>query len=127
MNDSFESGESMKQVFAREIQAALSPTFAKTLQELLPGYLPLRSPMEFSYDEIKRYKLAYSIIAEMIEQEAVEVEFVTVKDTVDEVREGEMAERKSERRYKLQSGGGKKSRKADVVRGTSVKPLQPVV
>ena len=123
MNNSIKSEESMKEVFEREIHAALSPVFAKTLQELLPGYLPLRQPLEFSTNDILLYKLAYSIITELIEQKAVEVIFVTVKDTVDDVGEGEMAERKSERRYRLSSGGGKKRRQHHVAPDASVEPL----
>ncbi len=120
MNNPGESFDEVEEVFKREIEMALSTTFAKTLQELLPGYLPLRNPMEFSSEEIKLYRLAYNIIAEMIEEEVVDVVFVTVKDTIDDVGVGEMAERQSERRYKLSPDGGKKYKITDRVPDTSI-------
>ncbi len=104
-----EGNEGVEQLFTREIKQALSPTWAKTTQELLPGYLPDRPTSELSKEELALYRTAFQIVGKMVEDDEVEVLF----------GESGTATRKSPAlgdeslarpRFKLKTHGGKRSR-----------------
>lgn len=56
--DQGESHENVAQLFEREIRKSLSPMWAKSTQELLPGYLPNKPRGEYTKDELALYKSA---------------------------------------------------------------------
>jgi hypothetical protein len=106
--DARESEESLEQLYEQEIRKALSPTWAKSTQELLPGYLPNKPTGEYSKDELAQYRIAYAILGEMTERGLVEVLFEEepLAPTPGRVIEDETI---AIPRFKLVTSGGKRS------------------
>lgn len=104
-----ESPEDTEAIFDQEIRRSLSPVWAKSTQELLPGYLPNKSRGEYSKDELARYKIAYGLLGEMVKGGEVEVLFEAeaAEPKPDSPVEGEAI---AVPRFKLVTQGGKKSR-----------------
>lgn len=109
-----ESQEEGQQLFEREIKKALSPAFAKTIQELLPGYLPDKPQGEYDTEETARYRKAYKIVGEMVkrgEVTTIHQEGGEEERTADGVYMSGVARPK----FKLNVSGGKKSRNEETV------------
>lgn len=106
--DQEESHEDTAQLFEREIRQSLSPVWAKSTQELLPGYLPNKPRGEYSKDDLARYKIAYGLLGEMVKSGEVEVLFTEEAATPipDSPLEDETV---ALPRFKLVTHGGKKS------------------
>lgn len=99
-------------VLENEISRSLSLVFAKSVQELLPGYLPNKLPDEYTDRELKLYQKAYAIVSELVQLGKVEVSFRDItKETIDSISENERIRRPV---FKLISGG-KKERGMDGV------------
>lgn len=103
-----ESEENLEQLYEQEIRKALSPTWAKSTQELLPGYLPNKPTGEYSKEELEQYRIAYAILGEMTERGEVEVIFEeeSLAPTPGRVIEDETI---AIPRFKLVTSGGKRS------------------
>lgn len=103
-----ESRENLEQLYEQEIRKALSPTWAKSTQELLPGYLPNKSPGEYSHEELDQYRIAYAILGKMTQDGELEVSFEeeSVEPAPDSPVENETI---AIPRFKLVTNGGKKS------------------
>ena len=69
------SPEERGALFHREIAQALSPAWPKSIQELLPGYLPDLPFGELTPDVQTDYRKAYAILGEMVEQKEADVVF----------------------------------------------------
>ncbi|OGZ11496.1 MAG: hypothetical protein A3C93_01100 [Candidatus Lloydbacteria bacterium RIFCSPHIGHO2_02_FULL_54_17] len=104
-----EGEECVEQLFVREIKKALSPTWAKTTQELLPGYLPDRPTPELSKEELALYRTAFQIVGKMVEDDEVEVLFGE-GDAVTRRSPSISDETLARPRFKLKTHGGKRSR-----------------
>jgi hypothetical protein len=104
-----ESEEGVEQLFEREIRQALSPAWAKTTQELLPGFLPNKSTGELTQEELAHYRSAYKILGEMVKNDEVEVVFrdEKVPPSTNPLIENETHARPQ---FKLKTHGGKRSR-----------------
>lgn len=102
----------MEQLFEREIRKALSPFWAKTVQELLPGYLPDKLTGELTEKELAHYRSAYKILGEMVKNNEIEVVF---RDEPVPLPAHPLVENETRARpqFKLKSNGGKKSRSED--------------
>lgn len=103
-----ESQESTEQLFEREIRKALSPTWAKSTQELLPGYLANKSLGEYTEEELDQYRIAYAILGKMTQNGELEVLFdeESLATNPDSPVENETI---ATPRFKLVTNGGKKS------------------
>ncbi len=115
-HESPESKKNLEQLYAQEIKKALSPTWAKSTQELLPGYLPNKSPGEYTPDELERYRIAYAIVGKMVNEGEVEVLFEeeSLTPNPDLPVENETI---AIPRFKLVTHGGKKSENPAVALG----------
>lgn len=118
-----ESRENLEQLFAQEIHRALSPTWAKSTQELLPGYLPNKSPGEYTPDELDQYRIAYAIVGKMVQEGKVEVVFQeeSLPSNPDSPVENETM---AVPRFKLVTQGGKKSENPAISLGRGLVPEQ---
>lgn len=103
-----ESREDIAVLFEQEIRQALSPVWAKSTQELLPGYLPNKPRGEYSKEDLARYKIAYGLLGDMVKAGEVEVLFMEEAATPipDSPLEDEII---AIPRFKLVTSGGKKS------------------
>lgn len=120
-----ETEGSIEQLFEREIKKALSPTWPKTVQELLPGYLPEKTSSELNYEERAQYKIAYGVLKEMIENNEIEsiVEETEIARPLDPSAASGAVSRP---KFKLKSYGGKKSRNEGLAwQGNPVADLEP--
>lgn len=108
-----ESRENIEQLFEWEIRKALSPTWAKSTQELLPGYLPNKSPGEYTQEELDQYRIAYAILGKMTQDGELEVLFEeeSLPTNPDSSVENETI---AIPRFKLVTNKGKKSENPDV-------------
>src|SRR3989338_5574565 len=109
-NESRETPPSLEngpQLFEREIRRALSATWPKSVQELLPGYLPNRPIAELSKAELASYRSAYELLGEFVKKDEVEVVFVEESSTTptDLLIENEYRARP---KFKLKTDGGKR-------------------
>lgn len=62
-------------LFLKEIRQSLSPTWPKSIQELLPGYLPDLPFSELSPDEQASYQCAYHLLGTLVREEVADVTF----------------------------------------------------
>lgn len=106
--ETHETNENMEELFAREIRKALSPTWAKSTQELLPGYLSNKPRGTYTSDELAQYKIAFGILGAMVKSGEVEVTFEeeTAPDVADALHDVSVT---AVPRFKLVTHGGKKS------------------
>lgn len=113
-SDQGESQESIIELFEREIHQALSPTWAKSTQELLPGYLPNKPRGEYTQEELVLYQSAYGLLGEMVKRGEVEVTFDKEVQALipDNPLESETI---ATPRFKLVTHSGKKSPKHEVL------------
>ncbi len=113
MREPNESSESIEQIFAREIHKALSPTWAKSTQELLPGYLPNKPRGTYTSGELEQYKIAFGILGEFVRRGEAEVLFEEDEspDVVDALQDVSVT---ATPRFKLVTHGGKKSENPQV-------------
>ncbi len=103
-----ESQENTAEIFDREIRRSLSPVWAKSTQELLPGYLPDKPRGEYAEDELARYKIAFTLLGEMAKRGEVEVSFE--EEVLPSMENSPMNhETIAIPRFKLVTSGGKKS------------------
>lgn len=102
----------------RMLLQALSPVWAKSVQELLPGYLPDKATSEYSKEELSLFRLAYGLLGEMVKNGTVEVVF---EDTTQQDKKTVMdTESTTKPKFKLVSSGGRKSENDTYFFGTDV-------
>jgi hypothetical protein len=109
-NESRETPPSLEnepQLLEREIRQALSATWPKSVQELLPGYLPDRPIAELSKAELASYRSAYALLGELVKKDEVEVVFVEESATTPADLSIEN-EYKARPKFKLKTNGGKR-------------------
>ena len=107
------SMEEVGELFGREIRKALSSTWPKSTQELLPGYLPNKLNTEYDQRELALYQCAYNILGDMVKEVTVEVVFDEEQLVSDPDLHIEH-ETRAVPRFKLVTNGGKKSRDEQV-------------
>lgn len=102
----------------RMLLQALSPVWAKSVQELIPGYLPDKATSEYSKEELSLFRLAYRLLGEMVKNGKVEVIF---EDTTPQNEKTVMdTESTTKPKFKLVTSGGKKSADTQQFFGTDV-------
>ncbi len=109
-----ESQEDLRSLYEREISRALSPVWAKSTQELLPGHLPNKARGEYTEEELAQYQIAYGILGERVKSGEVEVIFESEEATPiqNSPLEGETI---AIPRFKLVTLGGKPSETKEVL------------
>ena len=118
MNERGTSTEQREAEINRMILEALSPVWAKSVQELLPGYLSDKPTSEYTKEELSLFHLAYGLLGEMVKNGKVEVIF---EDTTTSAEKTVMdTESTAKPKFKLVSSGGKKSQDAQPFIGTDV-------
>jgi hypothetical protein len=107
----------------REIRQALSALWPKSVQELLPGYLPNLPVGELSKKELDCYRSAYTFLGELVKQDEVEVVFIEepLLTPTDPLIENEYRARP---KFKLKMNGGKKEREEGVSWQGSAVPIR---
>ncbi len=97
---------------------ALSPVWAKSVQELLPGYLPDKATSEYSKEELSLFRFAYGLLGDMVKNGSVEVIF---EDTTQRNEKTIMDTESTARlKFKLVTSGGKKEKDSQQFFGTDV-------
>lgn len=104
-----ESAEGVEALFTRELKKALSTTWPKTTQELLPGFLPDKPTNELTKEELEQYRSAFKILGEMVERDEVEVLFGE-GDRTSRKTPALADERLARPRFKWKTHGGKRSK-----------------
>lgn len=98
--------EQLKMEINRMLLQALSPVWAKSVQELIPGYLPDKATSEYSKEELSLFRLAYGLLGNMVKDGSVEVVF---EDTSKHEEKTVMdTESTAKPKFKLVTSGGKK-------------------
>lgn len=106
MNERGTSTEQREAEINRMILEALSPVWAKSVQELLPGYLSDKPTSEYTKEELSLFHLAYGLLGEMVKNGKVEVIF---EDTTTSAEKTVMdTESTAQAKFKLVTSGGKK-------------------
>lgn len=106
MNERGTSTEQREAEINRMILQALSPVWAKSVQELLPGYLPDKATSEYTKEELSLFRFAYGLLGEMVKNGKVEMIF---EDTTTSAEKTVMdTESTAKPKFKLVSSGGKK-------------------
>ena len=106
MSEKSTSQEQQKMEINRMLLQALSPVWAKSVQELLPGYLPDKATSEYTKEELSLFRFAYGLLGEMVKNGKVEMIF---EDTTTSAEKTVMdTESTAQAKFKLVTSGGKK-------------------
>ncbi len=106
-NENIPKAENLEIVFEREIKKALSPVWAKSIQELLPGYLPNKQTGEYTRNDLDMYKKAFTIVGSMVKSGVAEAVFEETDNTSS--NSNLEYEHITQQKFKLASHTGKKS------------------
>ncbi len=122
-NERMQSEQNISPEYTKEdinsmLLQALSPVWAKSVQELIPGYLPDKATNEYSKEELSLFRFAYKLLGEMVKDGKVEVIF---EDTSAPTQNSVMdTESTAKPKFKLVNSGGTKARDEQQFLGTNI-------